>query len=223
MRRLLSTGACALVLLVAGCDAKAAELADPAPATYSSASSSAPAPPSGPLTVVGVGASVTDADSADFPAGVFGPGSWVSTADRDGIDVTGGWAIKGATTAAMAAGAQPSDADVLVVMAGTNDVLQGIPWEQSAANIEAIVGAVGVDRVVLCTIVPLASNPAGETDFNAHLAALADEHGWRLVDSAAAVRAPDGQWLAGLSEDGIHPADAAAALLGTAIHDALLS
>jgi lysophospholipase L1-like esterase len=123
----------------------------------------------------------------------------------------------------MAAGAQPSDDDALVVMAGTNDVLQGIPWEQSAANIEAVVEAVGVDRVVLCTIVPLASDLAGEADFNAHLAELADEHGWQLVDSAAAVRAPDGQWLPGLSEDGIHPTDAGAALLGTAIHDALLS
>src|SRR4051794_9547744 len=151
MRRLLSTGACALVLLVAGCDAKAAELADPAPATYSSASSSAPAPPSGPLTVVGVGASVTDADSADSPAGVFGPGSWVSTADRDGIDVTGGWAIKGATTAAMAAGAQPSDADALVVMGGTNGVLQGIPWEQSGAEIGGIVEAGGGQPGGACT------------------------------------------------------------------------
>src|SRR4051794_36635513 len=157
MRRLLSAGACALVLLVAGCDAKAAELADPAPI----ASSSAAVTPAGPLTVVAVGDSVTDADSADFPAGVFGPGSWVSTADRDGVDVIGGWAIKGATTAAMAAGAQPSDADALVVMAGTNDVLQGIPWEQSAANIEAIVEAGGGDPGGLCPILAPPSNPAG--------------------------------------------------------------
>src|SRR3954452_11344383 len=219
MRRLLSAGAWALVLLVAGCDAKAA---DPASTTSSSAASSATVTPAGPLTVVAVGDSGTDADSADFPAGLFGPGSWVSTADRDGVDVIGGWAIKGATTRAMAAGAQPSDADVLVVMAGTNDILQDIPWEQSAADIEAVVAAVGADRVVLCTIVPLASDPAAAADFNAHLATLADEHGWRLVDSAAAVRTPDGNWDPGMSEDGIHPTDAGAVLLGAAIRDALL-
>jgi len=219
MRRLLCAGACALAVLAAGCDAKAAEPADASPTGATSASA---ATPTGPLTVVAVGDSVTDADSPDFSAGAFGPGSWVSTADRDGVDVLGGWAVKGATTAAMAAGARPSDADVLVVMAGTNDILQDIPWEQSAADIEAVVAAVGADRVVLCTIVPLASDPAAAADFNAHLATLADEHGWRLVDSAAAVRTPDGNWDPGMSEDGIHPTDAGAVLLGAAIRDALL-
>src|SRR4051794_13095820 len=148
MRRLLSAGAWALVLLVAGCDAKAA---DPASTTSSSAASSATVTPAGPLTVVAVGDSVTDADSADSPAGLFGPGSWVSTADRDGVDVIGGWAIKGATTAAMAAGAQPSDADALVVMGGTNGVLQGIPWEQSGAEIGGIVEAGGGQPGGACT------------------------------------------------------------------------
>src|SRR4051794_35703708 len=138
MRRLLCAGACALAVLAAGCDAKAAEPADASPTGATSASA---ATPTGPLTVVAVGDSVTDADSPDFSAGAFGPGSWVSTADRDGVDVLGGWAVKGATTAAMAAGGRPSDAGVLLALAGSTNTLQDNPSAQFAADLHGVVPA----------------------------------------------------------------------------------
>ena len=193
-----------------------------APSAESSPASRPTGSATAPLQVVVVGDSVTEGNSTSVAAGMFGPTSWAYTADRDRVDVVGGWAVKGATTEAMAGGAGPSSGDTLVVMGGTNDVLQGIPWERSAAAITQVVDVVGISDVVLCTIVPSALDPVGAQLFNVRLAELAAEQGWQLVDSAAGVRTTDGQWLAGLSEDGIHPTATAAAVIGTTVHDALV-
>jgi lysophospholipase L1-like esterase len=220
LRRSLVLGALLMVSL-SGCavssaqDLRTVDARGPMPSAAASA-------PEAPARVVAVGDSVTEADSPDFDEGYTGRGSWAWTAEGSGIDVTGGWALYGATTEAMAAGVGPLEGDVLVVMAGTNDVLQQLPWERSAAAIEQIVKTADVAPVLLCTIVPLASDPAGAQLFNARLQLLAAEHGWELVDSAAPVRAADGTWLPGLSEDGIHPTEAAAAQIGFAVRQALL-
>jgi lysophospholipase L1-like esterase len=55
----------------------------------------------------------------------------------------GGYAVPGATTAVMRDGAGPVDADVLVVMGGTNDVGTEVPWEMTRANLVQIVTAAG--------------------------------------------------------------------------------
>jgi hypothetical protein len=236
VRRSLALGALLTATLVTGCTGPAdtssraidemgsASSATAAPSATATAPSIAAAEPTptGPLRVAAVGDSVTEADSPDFAGGDIGDGSWARAAEGPGVDVVGGWAVYGATTEAMAGGVGPTSADVLVVMGGTNDVLQGIPWERSAAALEQITEITGVSPVLLCTIVPLADDPAATQLFNARLQLLAAENGWELVDSAAPVRAPDGTWLPGMSEDGIHPIPAAAALIGTAVQQALL-
>ena len=224
-RRSLVLGAL-LAVSLSGCALSSAQevpTPDAGGTTPSSVSAPAsPAPAPAPLRVVAVGDSVTAADSPDFAAGDLGRGSWTWTAEGRGVDVTGGWAVHGATTEAMAAGVGPLDGDTLVVMAGTNDVREGIDWARSAAALDQIVQTAGVTPVLLCTIVPLAADPAGAELFNARLQLLAAENGWELVDSAAPVRAPDGTWLPDMTEDGIHPTPAAAALIGTAVQQALL-
>lgn len=185
-------------------------------------------PPAGtPGTVVVVGDSVTQADSPSVPTGRFGPNSWASTVDRVPVDVRGGWAVRGATTTDMLAGVRGTTGaalagDVLVLMAGTNDVRFGVSWAESERNLERIVAAVGADRVILCTIVPLDEDPAGGRRFNTRLRALAEDDGWELVDSAAGVRNADGGWVPGTSDDGLHPNRVGAGLIGSIVRHALV-
>jgi lysophospholipase L1-like esterase len=96
-----------------------------------------------------------------------------------------------------------------------------VPFEQSAANIAAIVAEVTAPRVVLSTIVPLNSYPREALLFNLRLAGLAARSGWELVDASVSLRAKDGTWLPGFSDDGVHPNVAGAAVLGTALQAAL--
>jgi lysophospholipase L1-like esterase len=176
----------------------------------------------GVVTAVAVGDSVTAADSPDFDRASFGPRSWASTADGDGVDLTGGWAVPGAMTADMRDGVGPLRADALVIMAGTNDVRRNVRWDESAAALDGIVRIVGIDRVLVCSIVPLADDPAAAQAFNSRLRVLADKEGWEFADTAAVVRGDGGRWLPGMSDDGIHPNAVGAARIGAAVHAALV-
>ena len=224
-------GPCCALLLAAVLTGCGADESPSDPAAGSTTTATAPtattaptapaAPTADPLTVVAVGDSITVADSPDFAAGSFGWGSWVPSAEGPGVDLIGGWAVSGATTAAMRAGVRPLEADALVVMAGTNDVRRDVPWAESAAALEGIVATVGVDRVLVCSIVPLAEDPGAATEYNSRLAELAATEGWEFVDSGASVRDPSGTWLPGMTDDGVHPNVAGAARIGAAVHDAL--
>ena len=98
-------------------------------------------------TFAAVGDSISDADSPDFAAGDLGAASWATYVVDDGFAFAGGWAEWGATTAMMADSVGPIEADVLVVLAGTNDVAFGIPFEESAANLDRIIDTVGIEDV----------------------------------------------------------------------------
>jgi lysophospholipase L1-like esterase len=168
-----------------------------------------------------VGDSITDADSPDFAAGVLGASSWTTYVVDDGFAFAGGWAEWGATTAMMADSVGAVDADVLVVLAGTNDVAFGIPFEDSAANLDRIAGAVGIEDVVVVSIPPMDALPAGAVAYNERLDALATNRGWRFVDASAGLRTADGRFAEGMSSDGLHPSVAGARVLGAAIATAL--
>ena len=227
-RRPLLCGVLVLAAVLPGCGgdadppAAAAGSSTPTIATAPTIMTVPPAPAAAELTVVAVGDSITAADSPDVPAGVFGPGSWVPSAEGPGVDVTGGWAVPGATTADMRAGVQPLEADALVVMAGTNDVRRGLPWTESAAALDGIVATVGVPRVLVCSIAPLTEDPAAVAQYNGRLAGLAAAEGWEFVDCGASVRDPSGEWLPGTTYDGVHPTVDGAARIGAVVHQALV-
>ena len=169
------------------------------------------------LALAVVGDSISEADSRDFSAGVLGPGSWVSHAIGDGVRFAGGWAVSGALTSQMARGARPVPADVLVVLAGTNDVASGLPFESCAVNLRSIVGTIGAPRVVVSSIPPMDFAPSFATDFNQRLRDLADQVGWEFVDAMAGIRDGDARFAPGMSVDGVHPTAEAARVIGGAI------
>ena len=168
-------------------------------------------------TFAAVGDSITDADSPDFAAGNLGAASWATYVVDDGFTFAGGWAEWGATTAMMADSVGPIEADVLVVLAGTNDVAFGIPFDESAANLDRIVDAVGIEDVVIVSIPPMDAFPDGVESYNVRLDDLAGDRGWRFVDASAGLRTADGSYRDGMSFDGLHPSADGARVLGEAI------
>lgn len=176
----------------------------------------------GEQTIAVVGDSITQASAATFAPGQLSEDSWVTYAVGDPIELAGGWARWGATTAEMAAHASHVDADVLVIMAGTNDLAVGTEPEQVAADLQRIADQVGADQVLLCAVPPIDSRPEVVPPFNQFLQQTAEANGWAWVDPAAGIRI-DGAFAPGMSVDGVHPTQAGATQIGTAVRQALLA
>ncbi|QCR20086.1 SGNH/GDSL hydrolase family protein [Agrococcus sp. SGAir0287] len=170
-----------------------------------------------------VGDSITDADSPDLASGALGAQSWVSYAVGDGVAFAGGWAQWGARTAQMADGvAGPLDADVLVILAGTNDAYSDDLAADVGAQLERIVDRADVEAVVVSSIPPIDAAPDRATAVNAFLEPFVAEHGWTWVDASAGLR--DGEGFAPtMSDDGVHPTADGARILGHAIREAVLA
>jgi lysophospholipase L1-like esterase len=193
---------------------KPAAGAEPGPIpTFTSAADAA-------VTFAVVGDSVTAANSPDINAGRAGTGSWAYYADRNGARLVGGWALGGATTDAMNQNVKKYNADVLVIVAGTNDTGTGVPFDTTAANLESIVKKSGVDNVIISSIPPRDADPTLPAEYNPQLQALADKNGWAYTDAAAALR-DDDQYKDGYTADGIHPTPQGAQALGRALHVAI--
>ncbi|MFC7406007.1 SGNH/GDSL hydrolase family protein [Georgenia alba] len=176
------------------------------------------------VRMAAVGDSITEARSPDFAAGDLNDLTWVSHAVGDDLELAGGWARGGATTAEMAAHVTPVDADVLVVLGGTNDVWQGLTADghaETLANIRRVVDTVGADEVVLSAIPPLDRMPAAAAALNTSLEDLAHDSGWHWVDAPAPLREDD-RFVPGLARDGVHPTREGAELLGAELRRAAL-
>nr|WP_246324673.1 SGNH/GDSL hydrolase family protein [Petropleomorpha daqingensis] len=177
------------------------------------------------LSVFAVGDSITEADSPDFDDGDLGSGSWAWYTDQAPVLMLGGWAHAGATTADMLLGVSElvaestmRHADVLVLMAGSNDVDAGVPFAEAADHLRAIARDAGISRVVLSTIPPEDAVAADVQAFNAQLPALARSEGWQLVDPMTQIRDGGGHYAPGMTDDGVHPTVRAARLIGQALH-----
>ncbi|MDQ0677303.1 lysophospholipase L1-like esterase [Arthrobacter pascens] len=152
-----------------------------------------------------------------------GAGSWFTYACVDGVEFAGGWAEGGAGTNAMAASARPVVSDVLVVLAGTNDAANGVPFEESARNISAILQAASAKRVVVSAIPPLGEAPWIAESFNAQVLAFVQQNGWTWVDGMAGVRTVDGVFAEGMTIDRVHPTEGAARIIGETIREVILT
>ena len=174
----------------------------------------------GAIRFAAVGDSITQGDSPDFSLGWTGSLSWVTYARSSTLVFSGGWAAGGATSARMAANARPVKADVLVILAGTNDLATGVPFAQTVANLERIVATVGAPRVVVSAVPPRNGSPDATVAFNVELHAAVLAHGWMWTDGPVGLR--EGTLYApGMSRDGIHPNQAGAEVLGRALADAM--
>ncbi len=168
---------------------------------------------------VAVGDSLTSglgpADSLEVP----GPNAWVHGETVDRLQRVGGWAYPGRVTEDMRAAVVPTDADVLVLLAGTNDLIRGVPWERTAENLRAISATVGARQTLLVAVVPIDSMAEQRRTFNQRLVALAADAGWRYVDPWTSLAAGD-RWLPGASPDALHPTPESAVVAGRSITDA---
>lgn len=177
------------------------------------------------LTFSVVGDSIT-ADHA-YPEQVarriVGARSWAAFAQEPGTSFVGGWARGGATTAEMLAGFTPVDSDVLVVIAGTNDIHAGVPFEQIGRNLLAIVDRAHAARVIVSSVPPRNDFRERTLAYNEWLHGFVTEQGWGWIDGSRGLRddTHPGRYAKGLTYDGVHPSAEGARILGSAVLAAL--
>lgn len=105
-----------------------------------------------------------------------------------------------------AAPAFPDDTDLLIVMLGTNDLLQGCSPEQAAKRLERFLAAVPLERSKLLLIAPPPMTPGqwvpsqqlmdDSRAFSLLCQSLAERMGIRFADA--------GKWGISLAYDGVH-------------------
>ncbi len=174
------------------------------------------------VALVVVGDSLTAGTRAMEDGEVRGEGSWVPAALGAPLVLEGGWAVPGATTADMRTGVSQTDGDVLVIMAGTNDIARGLDWEASRDNLLTITRTLRIETVVVSAVPPFAPRPEAATGYNDRLQQVAIEQGWTFVDPWS-VAAEDGQWAEDASLDGVHPTQEVADDVGRNLRTAVLA
>lgn len=188
----------------------------PAPMTFPVLDVAEPEVP--PVTFAAVGDSITAWN--DY-AGV-NQLTWPVATGADTV-LVGGWAKGGANLALMAANVQPVDADVLVIMAGTNDLGDrwGTPMESRLQSIRSIAAAVGAPRVILSAVAPMDGHLPWVTAHNTALRDLAATEGWTFVDPWEPITATNGNYAEGATTDGVHPTWVAAQIIGDTLGSAI--
>ncbi|MGY1784018.1 SGNH/GDSL hydrolase family protein [Geodermatophilus sp. SYSU D00698] len=174
------------------------------------------------VVLVVVGDSLTAGTQPLADGRVEGEGSWVPAALGAPVKLGGGWAVPGATTADLRTGVQKVDGDVLVVMAGTNDIARGVDWAASRDNVLTITRTLRIDTVVVSAIPPGPGRPEAATDYNDRLYQVAVEQGWTFVDPWEMARQGE-QWVAGASVDGVHPVQEVADEVGRTLRATVLA
>ncbi len=220
--------------MLAGCAADPANGQPPAdpssaaaspPASASPTESAAADVPAGlPLRVAVVGDSNTTGHETTLADGIGAGISWIAMVPQTEIRFAGGWAHNGWTSTAMREAATPLDGvDVLVIMAGTNNIARGMPEATLDADLAAIAGTVGATHTVISAIAPFDARPDDAVGLNQHLATLAAANGWDFVDPWTQLRGPDGKWVDQYHADGLHTTKAGYQVMALAMRDALLT
>ena len=172
------------------------------------------------MTVAVLGDSHTTGFSGTLEKGTAAGTAWVAQLPSDQFSVVGGWAVDGSPASAMAdaAGGLP-EVEVVVVMAGTNDIALGVPTEVTLQQITRIADAARAATLVLCAIPPLNGAPDAAQQLNASIEAHASTHGWLFIDPWVQMRNPDGTWVAQYLTDGVHTSAEGYAAAGRRIAD----
>ncbi|WP_293699381.1 SGNH/GDSL hydrolase family protein [uncultured Agrococcus sp.] len=173
------------------------------------------------IRMAAVGDSITAGDSPDLAGGVPGLESWVHYAIGPDVELVGGWAEPGASISQMAeAVTVPFEADVLVILAGTNDA-EWISREEIDSGLRSIVDRAGVETIVLSSVPPNDLAIENTLQLNESLEITARQNGWTWVDSSAGLREGE-RFAEGMTYDGVHPTQDGARVIGEAIHAAVL-
>ncbi|WP_427174467.1 SGNH/GDSL hydrolase family protein [Arthrobacter sp. 92] len=107
---------------------------------------------------------------------------------------------------------------IVIVQAGTNDLLSAVGADRTAANVEDLIDGVKARgaKPVVALIPPSAKRGPEVLDTNKLLTAYATANKIGLLDVTTAVETPGGQWKDGLSDDGVHANQAGAKLMADA-------
>jgi lysophospholipase L1-like esterase len=111
-------------------------------------------------------------------------------------------------------------AEAVVIMGGTNDVLQGVPTEESIASLRRMLEAAQEAGVEVWLVAPPPIDAVFARPVAPMVAAqreLAAELGVPFADPGQALAEPSGDWPPGLSFDGVHPTAAGARALADAV------
>lgn len=170
------------------------------------------------VPTVFVGDSITQAGSRG-PLRMPSRRSWVRyvvTDDRTPWRFVANVAVRGERLDEMAARFERDvlsrDPAGVVVLGGTNDVLQGVPVAESLVHLEAMVSAAHDAGAAVWVVAPPPMAPArGDArPLREAQRALAAELGATWVDPTSSVGTAGGTWRAGMSRDGVHPTRVAA-------------
>lgn len=185
--------------------APAVPTATPAPAvpTATPKPTGTPKPTPSTISVTYAGDSLTAMD-----------GSWMRQLNDKTLTNIGGTAIGGATVPRILTNVSARDADVLVVMAGTNDIRYARSSTTITQNIGKVVHKVGARHVVIAAIAPSNVTKYGKKHIdrrkqgeilNRDLQNYALTNGYLFVDPWAADRQLNGGWPSNRTIDGTHP------------------
>lgn len=151
------------------------------------------------------------------------PTSWLHYVLNECDVWAGGWAVGGASVEDMIGGVTaPIDADVLVIMAGWNNLggenSSGVSFQPILDSIDRIAATAGVRKVILSAVPPYVYDPARGVAYNAALKVHAAEQGWNWVDPWATIRTSDtGEYLPGMTIDTYHTTPQGASIGGAVI------
>jgi lysophospholipase L1-like esterase len=138
-------------------------------------------------------------------------GSWTSHVGTDGVLFSeNGWARNGAPLALMDDNTPRLNEDVLVILAGTNDLRSDVPFDERLDIIDSIVRKAGVENVVVSAIPPFDPKPSLATAWNEQLESYAADAGHVFVDPWVDLRTRAGSYLGDATIDGVHPTPDAA-------------
>lgn len=185
-----------------------------------------PAPLPDPITFAVVGDSLSAGCTGEMYAGDEPTScSWPYTLQNfthGQFRYVGGYAHGGLRSDQLLYFTQPVEADVLIVLAGTNDLNQNMAPETVPSKVEAIALSVGAPTVIVLAAPPFdrLAGTGWVEGLNAGLEQMAYRHDWGYIDPWIHYRAPGGTWEQGASNpDGIHPTRLTALMAGRIIAD----
>lgn len=179
------------------------------------------------VTVAVIGDSLSAGANRTWPEGAWDPKAWPMYADRDGLDITAGYALSGADSSEILPHVTNWGTDAVVILVGTNDVqFRTLNLPDSRARVEQMALTSGASEVFIVALPPAgrgnARDIAGFDYLNGEYDALAREYGWHFIDAFASVRDGSG-YVAGTTTDGTHMTPDTAAAVGTIIRSEVLS
>ncbi len=234
-RALVGALAAAVLVAVAGCSTTPSSLPEAGSTATVAPPSASPAPGSSapettplgteedPVRVAIVGDSLTAGGRRTIPEMGLDRNTWMTYAQGHGVKWVGGWAKGGTTVQIMSQHVHPAGpVDVLVLMAGTNDVRLHYSFAQAAPYYDAIVATLEPKHVIVGAIPPYDRNPAGAAAYEKQLKSYVAAKKWEFVDPWGFARGSGGRYAAGTTLDGIHPTTRGYAAVGREFRSAIL-